>query len=159
MAPTGQPSRRRPPHRPPPSPVPFTAGISYSVAAAVTSADGVSVGPVSSHDAITTPPTMVSVVNSGGGVTLTWQPLAGCSLYKTSLTAPDGSETVKYGYGPSLTYSGTLTQTGYQCDVAGTTSDEVALGPASPACTVIIGSRYGPWSLMTAMCWTSPGQA
>lgn len=141
---------------------PFTSGVTYTATVSVTSADGVSIGPASTaRTAITEAPTLTAVENSGADVSLNWSLLSGCSWYKAAMTAPDGTQTLAYGYGPSLTFSGSPDGTGYTCSVAGTSTDGVVLGPACAPVTIIVGSPL--WVLVAYdsdimdLSWTTVG--
>jgi len=120
---------------------PLTAGVTYTASVCATSTDGVSVGPPSTtYTAITSAPTMTAVVNTGAGLALTWQSLAGCTGYQASQQVAGSPVTTVAVTGTAYTFNSPVSiSNATTCWVSATGGGGVVTGPPTPVYTALVG--------------------
>jgi len=106
-------------------------GDNWSTGVAAQSDDEVSTGPLAqSYAPILAAPTVVTVQNTGSGLTLAWT-LAGYSKFQATLQATGGQPDTQVAAGNQYTFEGALTASAYTTWVAAQSDDGVLIGPPS----------------------------
>lgn len=126
---------------------PGTLGAgTYTTYVCASSDDAVAIGPPSTaYQPITEAPTMTGVVNTGGGLTLSWDALAGVAAYDATMAQGGVPDTVRVT-GTTFTFEGTPSGSAITAYVAATSADGVSLGPATQSYAVIVAAPA--WSLI-----------
>jgi hypothetical protein len=100
-------------------------------AVSVATADGVSTGPSQSWSVILDTPSVRTVQNTGTGLWLIWNLIAGYANYQAALQEGSGTPNLVDVVGPTYTFQGALGGSAYSTWVRAASDDGVRLGPPS----------------------------